>query len=612
MNGILILDKPQGFTSFDAVAVLRGLAREKKIGHTGTLDPMATGVLPVLLGRAAKALNFLPDTDKEYTAAFRLGERRDTGDITGQVVEESAAPVFQEALEAALPAFRGEILQVPPMYSAVSVGGKRLYELARKGLEVERQARPVTVSALELLSYDAQSREGRLRVACSKGTYIRVLIEDIAKAAGSCGTMTALRRVRACGFGEGDARSLEELKALAAEGRLAAGGAALWGVPRGVGQPRPGPALPKRRCIGFGAAAARAPRGPVPGEGPPGAVPGAGPRGAGGRPAAVCKILFGTGGNAMRIIHQVGELLAQQRPAPCSLALGAFDGLHRGHMAVIHAACAPGAGGQALEPAVFTFCASPSGNSAVLTGRDKERLLEDAGISTLYSLDFAQVRDWQAEDFVRQVLFAACNARRLCCGEDFRFGKGAAGDVALLRSLCQEAGVELYVVPPVEDGGEKVSSTRIRKAVEAGDIPTANRLLGRPFGFSLEVIHGNHIGTGLGTPTINQAIPEGFVLPRFGVYASWCRVGGQFFYGVTNVGVKPTVGSDKVLAETWMPEFSGDLYGKRVRVFLLEFLRPERKFASLEELKAAITYNGRQAQAVAARTPPPAFPASRG
>ena len=174
---------------------------------------MATGVLPVLLGRAAKALNFLPDTDKEYTAAFRLGERRDTGDITGQVVEESAAPVSQEALEAALPAFRGEILQVPPMYSAVSVGGKRLYELARKGLEVERQARPVTVSALELLSYDAQSREGRLRSACSKGTYIRVLIEDIAKAAGSCGTMTALRRVRACGFEEGDARSLEELKA---------------------------------------------------------------------------------------------------------------------------------------------------------------------------------------------------------------------------------------------------------------------------------------------------------------------------------------------------------------------------------------------------------------
>lgn len=220
MNGIIILDKPSGFTSFDAVAVLRGLSHQKKIGHTGTLDPMATGVLPILLGRAAKALNFLPDTGKEYVASFRLGERRDTGDITGEVVERSPAPVALEALEAALPRFRGEILQVPPMYSAVSVGGKRLYELARKGLEVDRPARPVTISRLGLLSYDPQTKEGSLRVGCSKGTYIRVLIEDLARAAGSCGTMTALRRTSACGFSQEDAHSLEALKALAAEGRL--------------------------------------------------------------------------------------------------------------------------------------------------------------------------------------------------------------------------------------------------------------------------------------------------------------------------------------------------------------------------------------------------------
>lgn len=304
----------------------------------------------------------------------------------------------------------------------------------------------------------------------------------------------------------------------------------------------------------------------------------------------------------IRTLEEMGEA------APCSLALGAFDGLHRGHMAVIHAACAPGPEKTSWEPAVLTFSRSPSGNSAVLTARDKERLLEAAGVQRLYSLEFEQVRNWEAEAFVRQALFGLCGARRLCCGEDFRFGRGARGNVDLLRSLCREAGVELYVVPPVTDGGEKVSSTRIRAAVEAGDIPTANRLLGRPFGFSLEVIHGNHIGTGLGTPTINQAIPEGFVLPRFGVYASWCRVSGQYFYGVTNVGVKPTVGSDRVLAETWMPDFSGDLYGKRVRVFLLRFLRPERKFASLEELKAAIGENARQAQEVCGEISPPYFP----
>lgn len=220
MNGIIVLDKPGGFTSFDAVAVLRGLTHQKKIGHTGTLDPMATGVLPVLLGRAAKAASLLPDTDKEYRARFRLGERRDTGDVTGQVVAESAAPVSREALEQVLPRFTGEISQVPPMYSAVSVGGKRLYELARKGLEVERPARKVHISRLVLESYDPQSREGVLTVACSKGTYIRTLIEDLSEAAGSLGTMTALRRVKACGFSQEDAYSLEELKALGAQGRL--------------------------------------------------------------------------------------------------------------------------------------------------------------------------------------------------------------------------------------------------------------------------------------------------------------------------------------------------------------------------------------------------------
>ena len=310
----------------------------------------------------------------------------------------------------------------------------------------------------------------------------------------------------------------------------------------------------------------------------------------------------------MKIVRSLEEM---GETAPSSLALGAFDGLHRGHMAVIGRACAPGEGGRRLQPALFTFSRSPAGNSAVLTGRDKERLLEDAGVEVLYSLEFSQVKDWEAEAFVEQVLFETCAAQRLCCGEDFRFGRGARGDTALLQTLCDRRGVELTVVPPVKEGGEKVSSTRIRAAVEAGDISLANRLLGRPFGFSLEVIHGNHIGTGLGTPTINQAIPEGFVLPRFGVYASWCRVGGEYFYGVTNVGVKPTVGSDRVLAETWMPEFQGDLYGKRVRVFLLEFLRPEKKFGSLGELKAAIQTNGEQAKEVAAQVPPPYFPSRR-
>ena len=203
--------------------------------------------------------------------------------------------------------------------------------------------------------------------------------------------------------------------------------------------------------------------------------------------------------NSMRWIETLEDIREER---PCALALGSFDGLHRGHMAVIRAARQ-----WPWEAGAFTFPSSPAGGSGVVTPRDKRRLLEAAGLKRVYSIPFAQVKDIEAEDFVRRILAGKCQAKALCCGEDFRFGRGAAGDVALLTRLCGELGLELQVVPPVLEGGEKVSSTRIRAAVEAGDIPLANRLLGRPFGFSLEVIHGNHIGTGLGTPTINQALP---------------------------------------------------------------------------------------------------------
>lgn len=278
-----------------------------------------------------------------------------------------------------------------------------------------------------------------------------------------------------------------------------------------------------------------------------------------------------------------------------SIALGAFDGLHLGHQAVLAAAFLPG-----FTPAVLTFRQSPSGEPLLLPDEDRRALLTRRGFSKIYTLDFEEVKDTPAEVFAEQFLLGDCRAERLVCGEDFRFGKGAKGDAEMLAALCNEQGAQLLVIPPVEENGEKISSSRIRKLIEAGDIAAANRLLGRPFGFAGEVIHGNHLGTGLGTPTINQAYPEGLTVPRFGVYAAWCRADGEDWFGVTNIGVKPTVGSDKILAETWMPDFSGDLYGKRVRLFLLDFIRPERRFDSLEELKAVILQNAEQAREIAA------------
>ena len=220
MNGILIIDKPEEYTSFDVVAVLRRLLHVRRIGHTGTLDPMATGVLPVLIGPACRANELLPIQDKEYIAGFSLGKKSDTEDIWGTVETVSDAPVSAAALETAAAEFRGEISQVPPMVSSVKKDGKRLYELARQGLMVERSARPVTVYRLEILEYLPSERSGVLSVHCSKGTYVRSLIHEIGERLGVGGVLTSLRRTMASGFALSQAITLDEARKRAAEDTL--------------------------------------------------------------------------------------------------------------------------------------------------------------------------------------------------------------------------------------------------------------------------------------------------------------------------------------------------------------------------------------------------------
>lgn len=195
MNGIVIVDKPQGWTSQDVTARLRRVFSTRRIGHGGTLDPMATGVLPVFVGRATRAVEFFEHAEKTYEATLRLGMKTDTQDITGTVLEERPVTVTEQDILNVLPAFRGEILQIPPMYSALKVNGQKLYDLARKGKEVERQPRPITIHELELLHFDGQ--DARIRVRCSKGTYIRTLCEDMGEKLECLGTMAALRRTRA-------------------------------------------------------------------------------------------------------------------------------------------------------------------------------------------------------------------------------------------------------------------------------------------------------------------------------------------------------------------------------------------------------------------------------
>ncbi|MBQ2847836.1 MAG: tRNA pseudouridine(55) synthase TruB [Clostridia bacterium] len=220
MTGIILLDKPKEITSFGAVARVRRICSEKKCGHTGTLDPMATGVLTIMLGGATRFCELLPSHNKAYIASFRLGTVTDTLDITGKILETRAVDSTAEQVKDKLNDFIGEISQLPPMYSAVSVDGQRLYDLARKGIEVERKARQVTVFSIEMLSEDEENGEYTVAVECSSGTYIRTLISDLGEELGCGAVMTDLRRTKANGFSIENAVTLEQLSEAAENGTL--------------------------------------------------------------------------------------------------------------------------------------------------------------------------------------------------------------------------------------------------------------------------------------------------------------------------------------------------------------------------------------------------------
>lgn len=221
MNGILCMNKPQDFTSFDVIGKLRGILHMKRLGHTGTLDPMATGVLPILVGTATKACDILPNQDKTYQATVVFGKATDTLDIWGKPLQDYPEQhVTEAALRAVLPEFLGDITQLPPMYSAVSVNGKRLYELARKGETVERPTRTVHIDAITLDAFDETQQTATLTVSCGKGTYIRTLISDIGQRLGGDAVMTALTRTAACGYPLQDCLTFEQVAAAMADGTL--------------------------------------------------------------------------------------------------------------------------------------------------------------------------------------------------------------------------------------------------------------------------------------------------------------------------------------------------------------------------------------------------------
>ncbi len=274
-----------------------------------------------------------------------------------------------------------------------------------------------------------------------------------------------------------------------------------------------------------------------------------------------------------------------------AVALGFFDGLHLGHIEVIKQALVkPG-----LCSVIFTF------NNKTMLPKFKEReniisydlkleLLARVGVDYIFAPDFADMRDLSPAEFVDNILTEKLNAGFVACGYDFRFAKGGKADAQQLAELCVQRGIEVCIVPAVKIDGEPVSSTAIRKLIKDGNVSEANRLLGYELTYVLEVVEGKKNGRRMGFPTINQIIPEGMIVPRFGVYKSWTQIRGRNYPSITNIGVKPTIaleeGEERIPEmETHIIGFSGDLYGLRAKVVLREFMREERRFKSLDELK---------------------------
>lgn len=583
-SGIVIIDKPSGWTSMDVCAKIRGILKEKRVGHGGTLDPMATGVLPVFVGQATRAVEFAENGEKEYIAGLRLGLVTNTQDTSGETLETHPVTVDRAALEAVLPRFTGPIAQIPPMYSAIKINGQKLYDLARKGKEVERKPRNITIFELELLEQVSET-DYLLRCRCSKGTYLRTLCHDIGQALGCGGTMFSLRRTMAAEYTLAEAVSLEDVQAQ---------GEALLRPVESMFTAYPLYTLPS---------------------------PGKEARVRNGNPITVPELADGT----YRVHGKNGEFLCLSRAEngtltsiknflehktmsiqPKVIALGFFDGVHLGHGALLRRTVEE-ARRRSVRSAVFTWAQPPK---EVVTGvpvplinspEDRAWLAKSLyGIDDVIMVPFnKEMMTTSWEDFITEILIKRYHAVHLVAGHDHRFGHKNQGTPELLKSKCAELGLGCDIIPEVTVGGITVSSTYIRRLVSLGQVERAMEYLGHPHILTQTVRHGRRIGHTIGIPTVNLVPPPHVLVPGDGVYiARVCLMDGSSYAAVTNVGTRPTVnnGSD-LTVESWMLDFDGDLYGQSIRVEFYKRLRDEIRFDSLDALKAEIRRNADDARA---------------
>ncbi len=570
MQGLLIVNKPEGMTSFAAVARVRRAAGTKKVGHTGTLDPMATGVLPIFIGRATALSSFLLDADKVYTATFLFGTVTDTDDITGNVLETYEVNITEEKLLDAFSHFTGKITQIPPAFSAIKKDGVPLYKLARRGVAVEVPEREVQIYEI-IKKSEFKNNEITVQIRCSKGTYIRALCRDVGEYLGTGATLKSLRRDFTSGFGLQNSVALEDITPDTIENYLIDEQKAVEHLREVFVSEKQATRFLNGGKLGFQFLKFT-------------------PKDNGEMVRVKTKTEFlGIG----KVDTEAGEIrikclmkLNEEKPKT-AIALGTFDGVHKGHLAVLKAAVDSG-----YKSIAVSFTEPPKLKDApaglVLTGaEDKKRIIESLGIKKVHFLEFEKIREMKARDFL-EFLKNEFNPAFITSGFNYRFGFGGEGNTDLLRNFCEENEIEFREIEPVLIENEAVSSTRIREYIKSGEIEKANEFLSLPFGFSAPVISGDRRGRIIGFPTINQEYPKNQADIRFGVYKTKVTVDGKDYNGITNIGIRPTFKTEKVLSETYIENFSSDIYGSVVTIKFLKFLRDEQKFSTLEELKQNI------------------------
>lgn len=561
LDGFIILDKDQGISSFGLLKKLKKHLYGQKIGHTGTLDPMATGVLCVAVGKATGFINFLPNEKKRYIAEFRLGIKTDTQDITGKIIDEKDVNGIDFTyIRKEAETFMGETLQTPPMYSAVSVGGKKLYKLAREGKEIERQKRKIKIFSLKLEKIDEINY--RADIICSPGTYIRTLINDLGEKIGTFATITSLRRTFSDGFSVDDATKIDDIEKI--EDYI---------IP-----------IDKKLNITNKIKL---------------------------NPEFARKFVNGNTFNIQKndgiyLVYSkdflgVGEIKNKklktvkvyEETKKNVLALGNFDGVHEGHKDVLNTAIKLSKRINANPYAVYfkehpaQVLKTPNFN-VLMTEKQKSEFIKNLGLN-IKRLDFNIIKDYSPEEFFEKILIHKFNAAGIVCGENYTFGKSKSGDTKLLKKLCDENGISVEIIRLDEFEHKPISSTRIKEDLSLGDVQSANKMLGRPFSFIAKVEKGSGIGNKtLGYPTINQYFSKYLFVPRNGVYESYVMIDGKKYSSITNIGCHPTVGKGKKRSETHILNFEGNLYNQEVEVFLLRFLRDEIQFEDISKLQEQI------------------------